>query len=117
MIKFFHKLFNPHCEDCAIEARNSKICPTCDVYRVQLDLANHDKKKLLELIERMNNPPVEEKESPVEVKPIQSKSIPWNIRKNLLEAESRIAAEKLRVKAAEIKSEKVDDLEREVGVK
>lgn len=120
MIKFFHKLLNPHCPDCVAEANNNKICPTCDVYRVQLDLANYDKKKLLELIEKMNNPPVaEEKEPPLEVKPIQSRSVPWNVRKNMLETEDKLAAEKLRAKAAEIKddSEKLDDLEKEVGVK
>ena len=116
MIKFFHRLFNPHCDHCAQEARDSKICPTCEVYRAQLELVNHEKKLLLATIEKISNPVIEEKEFPSNIEPIQSKNTPWPIRRRMLEAEDRIAAEKLRIRNAELKSEKIENLEKEVGI-
>jgi len=121
MIKFFHKLFNPHCDHCAQELRDSKICPTCEVYRAQLELVNHEKKLLLATIEKISNPVIEEKEFP-HTEPIQPKNVPWAARKRMLEAEDRVAAEKLRARNAELKSEKLDErgkleeLEKEVGI-
>lgn len=115
MIKFFHKLLNPHCDHCKEELHDSRICPTCEVYRSQLELANHEKKLLLATIERISNPVIEEKEFP-HTEPIQSRTIPWSARKRILESEDRIAAEKLRVRNAELKSDKIEDLEKDVGI-
>jgi len=115
MIKFFHRLLNPHCDHCIEEARESKICPTCEVYRSQLELANHEKKLLLETIEKINNPIIEEKEFP-HTEPIQSRTTPWPIQRKILEREDRIAAKLTRDKEAELKSKKIEELEKEVGI-
>lgn len=115
MIKFFHRLFNPHCDHCIEEARDNKICPTCAVYRSQLELANHEKKLLLETIEKISNPIIEEREV-LHTEPILPRRSNWPAERKILESESKIAAEKLRARRAELKSEKIEDLEKEVGI-
>lgn len=115
MIKFFHRLFNPHCDHCVEEDREDKICPTCEVYKSQLELNNHDKKLLLATIREISNPVIEEKEFP-HTEPIQPRTTPWPVQRKILEREDRIAAKLTRDKKAELKSEKIEDLEKEVGI-
>ncbi len=113
MFHWLHRAFRPHCEHCSEERREANICPTCQVFASQLELANYDKKQLLSTIERMNNPTpvvVALSETP---EPIQPRNIPWAIRKNMLEAESRKKAELM--KSAAVK-ESTEELEKELEV-
>jgi len=116
MIKFFHRLFNPHCPHCIEEAREGKVCQSCETLIKQLELANHEKKQLLSMIQSITNPPkVEVREVP-SVEPIPPRNIPWAVRKQTLEAEDRARAKLMREKAAEIKPEEIEELEKVVGI-
>ena len=94
--------------------RQVEICESCETLKMQLSIANQTNEKLLE---RIFNKPVEA--PPIdtsELKPInQHKAIPWNTRRQMLEAEDRATAKILREQA---KSEetKIEDLEKELGV-
>jgi len=118
MIQFFHKLLNPHCEHCTEQRREERRCESCDTLRSQLELANHDKKKLLELIERMNNPSIPEPVEPLtDIKPIIGGNAHWPTLKRTLEAEDRKEAELLKKARSHIgRSDNIKDLEREVGI-
>ncbi len=112
MIKWLHRLFKPHCDHCLEEMRESKACPTCEVYRAQLEVSNHEKKLLLQTIDKMNNPISEEilSETP---EPITPKVVPWNVRRNQLETKAREEAQQLR----EAEQNKSEELKRKAGEK
>jgi hypothetical protein len=35
MIKFIHHLLNPHCEHCAEEEREKRVCNSCEVLKME----------------------------------------------------------------------------------
>ena len=99
MIKFFHKLFNPHCADCRAEEidkelsnHEARTCKSCETLRLQLDIANYEKKDLLN---RLLNPIREEVTESIEFKEVP-KQIPFHVRKAQLEQASRIRAAEIR---------------------
>ncbi len=115
MFHWLHHLFSPHCPDCKEERQESAQCRTCEVLVTQLERSNHERGKLLEQIERMSNPVPTEPEAPSELpEPIQPRVVPWTIRRNLLEAEARKAAELKRVAMKD--SSDIEKLEKEVGI-
>jgi hypothetical protein len=71
---------------------NPKICESCETLKHQLEISNHEKKQLLDrLLEKPE--PVKEvvrNETPM----MLPRNIPWNVRRQMLEAEDR---EKARV--------------------
>lgn len=124
MIKFFHKLFNPHCDDCRDELRDSRICKSCETLRSQLDLANHEKKQLLAVIENLNNPKTETTEVPDNVEPLQPRQVPWRVEKARLEKADREEHQRI-MRAEEMRAEElrqakaresIDKLEKETGI-
>lgn len=112
MTKFLHRLFKPHCEHCRDEVREAKVCPTCEVFASQLELANYQNKQLLSTIERMNNPTPLVVPETTAVEPIQPRTVPWSIRRNILEGEDRKKAELMRSAA----KESTEQLEKELEV-
>lgn len=83
-------------------------CGSCEVLRSMLDESNRERRDLLNRLLEKDKPepsPVEK----VEYKPIQPPYIPWNTRRQLLEAEDRRKAQLMRERTAE--------LEKELGVK
>lgn len=100
-MNWLHRLLHPHCPDCAHE----RECPSCDVLREQLNLANTEKQRLLDLILEKNRP-----EIPVPQlvpQPISKTNyMPWKVRQQLLEEEDRQKARILREK----------ELEKEMGI-
>ena len=87
-------------------------CDSCDTLRAQLEIANAEKKQLLETILEFTRPVA--REVPVnikEIEPIRPKGVPWRVRQSKLEAESRVAA---RIK--EEHERQIRELEEEVGV-
>lgn len=109
MFKFFHRLFNPHCEHCSREERErvseqielSRIsaeqrefdrhCDTCDVLQRELELLRSERDKLLD---RIITPPAVIKERVVEREsnervPLVSRHLPFTARRQALEQNDR----------------------------
>jgi hypothetical protein len=84
----------------------SKVCESCEVLKMQLSLAQQEKEKLLNLIVDKHQPePVQViRETP---EPIKPKHIPWAVRRQALEAESRETARILAQR-------KIEELEKKV---
>jgi hypothetical protein len=113
MIKLIHHLLNPHCEHCAEEEREKRVCNSCEVLKMECARLQIENDKLLNRI--LEKPEPETRVEAHDYKPlIASKHLPWNARKQALEAESRNAAKRLR----EIEQSKIstDDLEKELDV-
>lgn len=100
MIKFFHQLFNPHCQHCADERREereeSKYCASCETLARENARLVRENERLLEHI--WDAPKlVEEKVNDVrDLKPIQTTRTPFvpsHVRRQILENESRHAAQ------------------------
>lgn len=91
-------------------------CESCETLRMQLAIANEEKKQLLDSILDMTKPKVETN-IPINLTNSTQRAIPWRVRKEMLESESRKTAELLKRKVEEMKPiEKLDisDLEKEV---
>jgi hypothetical protein len=107
MTNWFHKFLNPHCPHCVEEREDSKVCSSCETLRQQLAFANINNEKLMNRL--LEKPPVE---TPQEFKEISKpRNLPWNLRKQMLEAEDRERA-KL-INNAPIPTE---DLEKELKI-
>lgn len=76
---------------------DSKVCKSCETLRHQLEIANFEKKQLLDSI-LTTKPPVEQ---PVYVQPesLKPKNISWAVRRQMLEAEDRKQASLFREQA------------------
>jgi hypothetical protein len=108
VIRWFHRLFSPHCEKCQNEVRESQICNTCEELKSILSIEKHEKKQLLETLLNYNKFPVEvNKEEPEVIRP-NFRS--WKIRQQILEQEDLKAKQVL----IDLENEK---LERELGIK
>jgi hypothetical protein len=88
-------------------------CLSCNTLRDQLFIANNEKQKLLESLIELTNPKQPELVKQEEFKPIPGKMIPWHLKKQMLEAESRASAKIAKERAAEL-GEANDDLEDEL---
>jgi hypothetical protein len=119
-MKWFHKLLHPHCADCAKQEeaklereRESRVCNTCEVLRLQNAQLIEERDRLLD---RLLNPsvPTEEKADTKEINPILPKRfIPFSVRRQILEAEDRHKAELLRKNAH---NPTITKLEKELGI-
>lgn len=118
MTHWIHQLLNPHCPHCAEERRESRevkkestVCASCETYKEQLNIANHEKKVLLDKL-------LKEPERTEEVAPqimTQPKTMPWRVRQQMLEAEDRAKAKLMREAPKPLPTVEVDsELEREV---
>ncbi len=110
MANFIHRFLNPHCQDCRSEKEDSEVCNSCEILSVEIERLRAENKYLLEHI--LQKP---EEPKPVDIsdlKPITSKHIPWNVRRQALEAEDR---EKARLMKQQ--SDSIDELEKELGVR
>ena len=112
-IEWWHHFTNPHCADCALERIESKACNSCEVLKMQLDIANTEKRKLLDSILVK---PIEEVSPEVNYKEIKPRTVPWNVRRQQLEAEDRIKANLLKNKQVELKNDdkELEELEKEM---
>jgi len=90
--KFFHELMNPHCPDCLrehserYEERNH--CRTCDALEMQLSIANQ---RITSLLNKEVEPRVTEDTEPKR-QVIQTRHVPWHVKRQMLENESRAKA-------------------------
>lgn len=95
------------------------ICKSCETYREQLEIANYEKKQLLDRI--MEKPITEpERTTAPELTAVRPKTIPWHVRQQMLEREDREKARALRSAASpdsQIKDKTdINELEKELGV-
>lgn len=102
--EFFRKILRldePHCE-------------SCDVLQKQLEIANYEKKQLLEHILDFTKPAVIEPPATRNIEPITPKTVPFSVKRQMLEQEDRVKAEILKQKEQELKD--IESLEKEVGL-
>ena len=126
--QWIHHLLDPHCPHCLETAREKSICPNCEVLRQQLEIANYEKRQLTDTIVAMVLPKVAD--IPIvqsEQKPIRPRTIPWRVKQQELEANSRDLARIQReqaelAKQAGLKSSittpeiSIEDLEKELQI-
>lgn len=120
MSNFFHRLFNPHCPHCIEEAERNKKCDTCDVLRIQLELANMQNQQLLD---RLTARPVEVQSGPP-VPISRPKHVSWSVRRQMLEQADREKARAMtgaakpddEVETLTVQPKNLEELEKELGV-
>jgi hypothetical protein len=102
MLKWLHHLFNPHCVECDREKEMWDVCPSCETVKMQLAIANAEKRQLLETILALTKPAEVQQHVPNEVKleNVSTKGLLWNVRRQMLEAEDKIKAEVIRKERA-----------------
>ena len=115
MTNWFHRLLNPHCPDCRDKEEYNKICNSCETLSSQLAIANLEKKQLLQALLDAHKPVVSGPQPEFDYERIKPASVPWAIRKQMLEAEDRKKAELLSKAKVNLNSE-VEQLEKELGV-
>lgn len=113
-MKWLHRLFNPHCEHCLDEIHEERRCKTCEVLEMEL---NHIRNENERLLNQLLNPKIvtESKVDTSELKPVYTRGIPWNVRKQTLEREDRDRNEKLK-EAGKPDVNEIEKLEKELGV-
>ncbi len=74
-------------------AERKHVCPTCEIFKVEIERANREKELLLN---KILQPPAQQEEvkRPVTVNP--PRQVPFAIKRQILEAEDRVKAGKLR---------------------
>jgi hypothetical protein len=101
-------LLNWYREYLSIKA--DKICPSCETLRQQLAESNHEKKILMDSLFK------KPEASPVEIREVTiPKSVPWNVRRQMLEREDREKAKLMKEAPIPDKTTmEVDDFEKEL---
>jgi hypothetical protein len=93
-------------------------CHSCETLQMQLSIANEEKNKLLNTILEMNKPKIEIPVEPRKIEPIHPKNVPWSVRRQMIEAEDRKAAELIAKKKLEQQESnpEIEELEKELGI-
>lgn len=124
--KFFHELLNPHCEHCEklrlamleqkeLDREVSSICKTCEVLKLELGQANNRINQLLGKLTEDKKEEILSQPQPQQI--IQTRVIPWTVKKQQLEQASRDKAAALQNAAKpDNKQEEIKKLEQELGV-
>lgn len=103
-----------------LQESNEKRCESCEILKIELQRINIEKEKLLNrLFDKPIDLPVG---NPVDITP--PKQIPWQVRRQMLEAEDREKARLMRESAKpnrimtneESRTQKVEDIEKELGI-
>lgn len=117
MWHWLHHLFSPHCHECQLAAEESKVCQSCETLKMQLSIANHEKQEMLNTILALSKPAEREQTSPaVDYEKLRPRMTTWNVRKQMLEAEDRKAAQVLAEQKKKSIGDQIADLEKEVGL-
>jgi len=111
---WFHKLLNPHCEECLRITQ----CEHCNDLRSLLEMERSDKTKILTALLNFNKPIVSESNEIIEkTEPYIPKITNWRVRREMLENEDRQSAALLYNRMNELrKNQSVDDIEKELEV-
>lgn len=91
-------------------------CASCEILKMQLGIVNNEKERLLQTVLSLTQPKVES--APVMIQPqeLKRRAIPWNVQRQMLEAEDRKAAQVMAQQAESIKNN-IAKLEEEVGIR
>lgn len=97
-----------------------KPCESCETLRRQLELVNHEKSQLLELVLEKNRPEPAT-QIPSNLKPVLPVSLPWRVRQQMLEQEDRQKARVLRQQQeqeelAKKHNTEIESLEKELDI-
>jgi len=120
MINWLHKLLNPHCPQCKEDSEDNKVCQSCETLKMQLAIANAEKKQMLEALLEKPKDIIEVQKPKTDDKEPLPRAMSWNVRRQLMEAEDRKSAELMRKQREE--SEKlrqpksIKDLEKELEI-
>ena len=108
---WLHRALNPHCPDCILERQENNICRSCETLQMEIERLRQENNKLLEYI--LEKP--KEFISPIDEgqKVVLPRSIPWNVRKQMLENEDR---EKAKLMKRQQEMNPIEKLEQELGV-
>jgi hypothetical protein len=120
-IRFIHHIFQPHCQECHDELQDARVCASCETLKHQLEIANYEKR---EILNKLIKEPEQSITNPTNYNEMRPRTVPWNVRRQELEAEDRRRAQLLKEKEKElkvvssdsIKDSSVDELEKELGV-
>lgn len=106
-----------------------RICESCETLKMELSHLRQDNERLLNAV--LSKPIIEETVSKAEdLVPIQPRVVPWRVRQQMLEAEDRDKAKKMRdnpinqnteiktniVPGSQTTTQSISDLEDELGV-
>jgi hypothetical protein len=123
-MKWLHRLLHPHCDQCREEEserlereRESRVCNSCEVLRNQVAILYEERDKLLD---RLLSPQIQKEEPKFDTSNtkmrIPSNFMPWRVKRQMLEAEDKKAAALLKEKQTELKTDKIAQLEKEMGI-
>jgi len=110
-LDWWHKFRNPHCPHCIEEKREARVCNTCEVLQLQVAKLQYENEKLLSKI--FEKPAEEPKIDTNDLKPIMPKTMPWNVRRQMMEREDRHKAKLLKQQGEGIT---VEELEQEMAI-
>jgi hypothetical protein len=110
---WFHHLINPHCPLCQEQDEEKKVCSSCETLKMQLAIANDEKRQMLNTILSFSKPAENQSSPPVDYEKVKPKVMTWNVRRQMLEAEDRKAAQVL---AEERRKTEIEKLEKETGI-
>lgn len=132
MYHWLHHLLNPHCDACASDKLEDKVCQSCETLKTQLAIANNEKQQILNSLLSLTAKPEEQVSPAVDFKQLKPTMMTWNVRKRMLEEEDRAAAKLLAEQRKKDKEsektspltpgergymeESIKNLERELGV-
>lgn len=68
-------------------------CESCETLKSQLEIANFERRQLLETIISFTKPAVEVSLEQREIAPIRPRTVPWRVRQQELEKNDRLTAE------------------------
>ena len=85
MSNWIHRFFNPHCPHCKEEQEYARVCFSCETLRAQIEISRLENKRLLDRI--LVEPTPAAPSQPME--PTRPINVPWNVRRQMLEAEDR----------------------------
>jgi len=91
MLKWLHHILEPHCSQCREEKQDNSVCASCETLKMQLEISNYEKKQLMDALLRPQVASVTIKD-PILPEQIKPRTIPWAVRKQMLEAEDRVQA-------------------------
>lgn len=92
-------------------------CQSCETLKLQLSIANHEKQELLNTILSFTKPSERETTAPaVDYEKVKPKMMTWNVRRQMLEAEDRKAAQLIAEQKKKSIVEQITELEKEVGI-
>lgn len=114
---WIHRLFNPHCPECILEDKDSKVCVSCEILKQQLSISNQEKFMLLNKLTHRDDEQVKIVVPPSDEMGVKlPRRVPWAVQRQMLEAEDREKA-KLINKAPKPKTDtNVEELEKELDI-